>query len=196
MNTPVKNIILFCLALAGSARGNPPSSPSDPPAGGPSNYAALSPAARLGLKFSPPAKEEESSVVVPRSPSAVFPDPVAPGTVLLPTFVITERRVKLTEKSVLSDKGRLEIAEKQCLTPLYRVTFGPLAQIATYYFDFLSILGGWHPNELEARELYREEERLRMLSEMDSLIRLETIDRPKGTKEFKRIQFGAQTLSR
>lgn len=108
-------------------------------------------------------------------------DPISPGTVLLTPFHVEEPRVKLTEKNLLT---------------LYRVTFGPLSQIATYYFDWMSILGGWHPNELEARELYRDEERLNMLSYLDNLVRIETTLNPKDVKQLKDVQFGAEVLSR
>ena len=44
--------------------------------------------------------------------------------------------MRLNEKNTLSDKGRLEYAEKQYLSPLYRKTFGPLSQLATVLFQF------------------------------------------------------------
>jgi hypothetical protein len=53
----------------------------------------------------------------------------------------------------LTDGAKLEIAEKRYISPLYRVTFGPLSQVAAYYFNFLSVLHGWHPNEAEALRL-------------------------------------------
>ena len=124
------------------------------------------------------------------------PGPVIPGTVILSPYLVTAPRVKLTEKETLTNKGRLALAQKQHITPLYRATFGPLSQLATYYFNWPSILGGWHPNEAEAMTLYRQEERLKMLDEMDSLIRLETLHNPKEAKQFKRIRFGADLLSR
>ncbi len=76
------------------------------------------------------------------------------------------------------------------------MTFGPLSQIAAYYFNFLSILNGWHPNEAEALTLYRQDERLKMLGEMDSLIRLETIGGGKDAKELQRLRFEAAAVSR
>jgi len=156
----------------------------------------MSPAARLGVSFSPPAKEGESTSAAPQPAPVVSPGPVTQGTVILEPYLVTTPRVKLTEKEILTNKGRLALAEKEQITPLYRLTFGPLSQLAAYYFDWTSILGGWHPNSREAMTLYRQDERLKMLDEMDSLIRLETISDPKVTKQFKRIRFGADLLSR
>ena len=192
-----KCTIVFCGAMTVSAMGAAPTASDETPANTPSSYSALSPTARLGIAFSPPAKASESAAVaVPH----IFPmgssDPIAPDTVLLNPFYITGPRVKLTEKQTLTNKGRLALAEKQHITPLYRATFGPLSQLAAYYFDWTSILGGWHPNSREAMALYRQDERLKMLDEMDSLIRLETIHDSKETKQFRRIRFGADLLSR
>ncbi len=97
-------------------------------------------------------------------------------------------RVKFKEHDILTGKGRLALAEKQQLTPLYRVTFGPLSQLAAYYFDWTSILGGWHPNQVEAMVLYRQEEDLRRQREMDDLIRLETLDETIDGKKTPRLK--------
>jgi hypothetical protein len=58
-------------------------------------------------------------------------------------------------------------------------------------------LNGWHPNEAEAKTLYRQDERLKMLGELDSLARLEKIGGDaKDAKELQRIRFEASALSR
>jgi hypothetical protein len=44
--------------------------------------------------------------------------------------------------------------------------------------------------------LYRQDERLKMLGEQDSLIRLETIGNKEDGKELQRIRFKASSLSR
>lgn len=162
-----------------------------------SSYSSLSPTARLGISFSPPAaKETESAPAsVPSFPTGSS-EPIAPGIVLLDPYYISGPRVKLSEKQTLTGKGRLALAQKQQITPLYRLTFGPLSQLAAYYLNWPSILGGWHPNQAEAMTLYRQEERLKMLDEMDSLIRLETLGDAKTAKQFKRIRFGADLQSR
>ena len=116
-------------------------------------------------------------------------DPTSPITFLQP-YLVTTPRVKLTEKDVLTDQARLALAKKNQLTPLYQVTFGPLAQLGTYYANWLSILGGWHPNDLEATVLERQEEDIRRKTEMDHLLRLETLD---DKKVMKALQLLAPT---
>jgi hypothetical protein len=160
----------------------------DPPGGAPSKVPPLSASGRLGLSFSPPPKTGENPTVLSPSPPAIFPDPVSPGTVILSPFLVTTPRVKLTERDILTAKGRLALAQKQQLTPLYRVTFGPLSQLAAYYFDWTSILGGWHPNQVEAMVLYRQEEALRKQREMDYLIRLETLDEKSDAKKTPQLK--------
>jgi hypothetical protein len=120
-----------------------------------------------------------------------------PDVVEMAPLIVWGTRAKLTEADVLTDQGKLDLAEKTYISPLYRVTFGPLSQIAAYYFNFLSILHGWHPNEAEAMTLYRQDERLKMLGEMDSLIRLESIGgREEDAKELQRLRFEASAVSR
>ena len=111
-------------------------------------------------------------------------------------MIVWGDRVKLSETDVLTSEAKLETAEKRYISPIYRVTFGPLGQVAAYYFNFLSILNGWHPNEAEAMTLYHQDERLRMLAELDSLCRLEMIGDAKDAKEFQRIRFEASASSR
>ena len=105
-------------------------------------------------------------------------------------------RVRLTETDLLTDEGKLKIAEKRYISPLYRVTFGPLSQIGGYYCNFLTILQGWHPNEAEARTLYLQDERLKMLGKMDDLIRLEELGDAKDAKEFRRLRYKAAVSTR
>jgi hypothetical protein len=83
----------------------------------------------------------------------------------------------------------VEFAKLKYTSPLYRATFGPLAQVATYYFNFLSILGGWHPNEAEAMTLYMEDDRARIAKEINELARLDAIKIGKGAEDLKYIRF-------
>jgi hypothetical protein len=111
-------------------------------------------------------------------------------TVTMPKFVVTARQVLPRESELLTDYGRMQVAKQRFTSPLYRATFGPLAQLATYYFNFLTILNGWHPSEAEAMTLYRESERVRILSDFDDLCRLEGIDDPPAGEEFRRMRYG------
>ena len=64
------------------------------------------------------------------------------------------------------------------------------------FFRLAEYARGWHPNSRDATVLYRQEERLKVLGELDSLIRLEMIHDPKVAKEMQQIRFGADFLSR
>jgi hypothetical protein len=116
--------------------------------------------------------------------------------IVLPRYYVTDSRVKLTDKELLTDKGMTEMAEKKCLSPAYRYAAGPLSQLAAYYFSPLSILHGWHPNEAEAVLLYRQEERLEMLSQMDALMRLEKISDEQEAKQIEQLRSSAALSSR
>ena len=107
---------------------------------------------------------------------------------LLPTVRIEAARVHLTKDEILSEAGRMDYAQKTHLTDTYRAVFGPLAQLATYYYNWPSILMGWHPNEAEAMLLYEQEQRTRRVNEMDRLIYLQVVDRQKEPKELKAMQ--------
>jgi hypothetical protein len=173
---------LLYAAIAHRAPGGPPPVPNGTPAVAASDYPSLSAAARLGIAFNPGKRAP-----MPES----FPD-----ALLMPRFIVSDTQARLTDRDMLTDKGALELAEKEYISPLYRATFGPLSQLAAYYISPLSILSGWHPNVNEARALYRQDERLRMLAGLDSLISLEELDDPRGSGEFREIRFQAAESSR
>ena len=134
-------------------------------------------ATHLGLKFEPKTQEATNTYLDPKILDSIFPE-----TVVLPKFVVRDRRQKFTEDQILTDKAKLARAEKSYLSPLYRVSFGPLSQLASYYFDWTSILNGWHPNEIEAMALYRENELQKRKAEMDRFIKLEAIGKGNDAK--------------
>jgi hypothetical protein len=123
--------------------------------------AAPSAAERLGFKYNP-VKESVSP------PAAEVPVP--DGTVVMPKFLVRESRVKPTEEELLTPSEKLAAAKKENISPLYAVTFGPLSQLAGYYLNFLSILGGWHPNDAEALVLYEQNVRVRKMNEFDDMV--------------------------
>ncbi len=97
--------------------------------------------------------------------------------------------VKLRPTEVLSAKGEVDYAVQHYTSELYRATFGPLSQVATYYFNFLSILGGWHPNEAEALTLHREAERIRINREIKDLIEIQQVKDPKQIQLLRGNEF-------
>lgn len=187
MFLPAKLTPLLFVAITIHATGATPPAPSDALAADQSNSSPISASTRLGIKFSPPNSDSPSATTAPQAAVPRLTDPSLPLTILKP-YLVTTPRIKLTEKEVLTDKARLELAKKTQLTPLYRLTFGPLSQLGTYYFNWLSILGGWHPNDLEAMILYRQEEDLRRKAEMNSLVRLESLYDAKDEKLLQRLK--------
>ncbi len=136
--------------------------------------------ARLAIPFVPASKPE------PAAPAEAAP---VPGVVLLPKFDVKDDRIKLTEDDMLTDKGMLESAKAEYLSPVYQSVFGPLVQVGTYYLNFLSILGGWHPNDAEAMLFYGQHERLRKMGQGDDLIRLAKLTNPKEAVDLKDLEF-------
>lgn len=134
---------------------------------------------RLGITFNPP-KEPDKPV-----DSEV---PLSPGTVILPKFDVKDSRIKLTQEDLVSPAEKLIEAKKEYISPLYAVTFGPLSQIAGYYLNFFSILGGWHPNAAEATVLYVQDARLRKMREFDDLVDLERVADPKEAQELAKMR--------
>jgi hypothetical protein len=156
------------------------------PAADPSAYASLSAAARLGVSFKP--------APAPQAPAEA--PALAPGTVALPSYIVREKREPLTSDIILSPAATAAMAKDKYLSPFYRVTFGPLAQIAAYYTNFLTLFDGWHPNDAEALVLYRQDRRLEQLTELNDLIDLEMIDNPRAKKELEGARFEISTGSR
>jgi len=141
----------------------------------------------LGFKFTELSLRSPS--LASTGPSSL-PNDDSGEAVKMPKFVVLAPRIVIQEKELLTDYGRVELAKKQFTTPLYRATFGPLAQVATYYFNFLTILNGWHPSDAEAMTLYRESERVRILSDFDDLCRLEGLGDPNAGEELRRMRSG------
>jgi hypothetical protein len=200
-------VLLFTLVAPGRAA---PASATPDGSGSPVTTGVAAPAPASAIKPAVPERRLKLSPLLARQVSAALPvwsPPLAkppkkllppdPKVVEMDPVLVWGSRVKLTETDVLTDTAKLEMAEKKYISPLYRVTFGPLSQLAGYYFNFLTILNGWHPNEAEARTLYLEDDRLQMLDEMDSLVRLERLGGDsKDAKELQRIRFEASALSR
>ena len=95
----------------------------------------------------------------------------------LQKMVVAARRQQLIERDLLTPSGKLDLARQLYLTPVYQKTLGPLSQVAAYYFDFLAIFGGWHPNDAEAMALYEDDAQKRRNTEMAELISLDRFSR-------------------
>lgn len=178
-------LLAFAL-IADSSLSAPPPDPSITLSGAQQGRNPGLSVIRLGFRYEPLSKVDEISQ----------PMAQVPGAVIMPKFEVKESREKLTEEAALTDKANLAIAEDKYISPFYRITFGPLMQVAAYFHDPLGILNGWHPNEAEAKTLSRQDKRLEQLNELDSLIGLEMIDDSKDATQFKSLRYDAATASR
>ena len=186
MKPPFKTSLFCFVLLVATSLGASPPDPSKPVASGQQGQDVNLSVVRLGFTYVPLLKVDEIAL----------PTPKPPGTILMPKFVVNDTWEKLTEETVLTDKAELALAEDKYVSPFYRVTFGPLMQVAAYLHDPLSIANGWHPNEAEAKTLRRQDRRLEQLNEIDSLIGLEMIDDSKDAKQFQNLRYDAATASR
>lgn len=129
--------------------------------------------AQLRFTFDPHAQETAvaagKAAFTDEQPTGEF---TADDVLHLRKMIVTERRQQLIERDLLTPKGRLDLAKKRYLAPAYQKTLGPLSQVAAYYFNFLAILGGWHPNDGEAMALYEDDAQKRRNTEMTDLISL------------------------
>ncbi len=167
--------LLVALGLgAGLARAG------DAPAGSTAAVAVVS-VGHLGFKFS---ERAAATAAVPKV--ALLPASLG-DEYLLPRMVVREHSLQLLDREVLTERGRAEFAEKRYITPLYRATFGPASQLAAYYFNPLAIFGGWHPNAEEAKTLYREDERVETLHELDELVKLDAEGKDVPAEDLKEL---------
>jgi hypothetical protein len=129
--------------------------------------------ARLRFTFDPQARETAvaagKAALADEPPAGEF---TADDVLHLRKMIVTGSRPQLIERDLLTPKGRLDLAKKVYLTPVYEKTFGPLSQLAAYYTDFLAIFGGWHPNDGEAMALYEDDAQKRRNTEMADLMNL------------------------
>ena len=134
------------------------------------------PATRLGIHFEPQAPAvSDNPILNPPAPPA--------GVVELPRFDVKEMPLRIDADELLTAHGQLDDAKRRFISPLYAKTFGPLAQLGAYYLDFFSILGGWHPNDLEALVLYDQDRRLKRMQDFNDLIAVSKVASPDEARE-------------
>jgi len=119
---------------------------------------------KLGFHFDQEA--HDAALKKQATNGSVDSEPVPPGVVRLPRYVVRDKAVPLADHDVLTPKGRDEVAKKRYLSPLYQKTFGPLAAIAGL---IMNPLGGWNPNSPEAGAFYEQDEDRRRSSEESDL---------------------------
>jgi len=188
MTKPLRTTCLVIFGVCVSVANGAPPADRGVEAGEAKKEMSSPSASRLGFSFEAPSQKVESPAV-----GSSVRDSLGP-VVVLPAMRVTANRVALSETEVLTAEGRIQFAKQKYTTPLYRATFGPLSQVAAYYFNFLNILNGWHPSEAEAMTLYLEDDRIRILSEADNLNWLESIDNKRELLELNRKHFQIRSM--
>lgn len=143
---------------------------------------------RLGFSFDQQTHDAAIAAAAARERMDIgTSDAPPPGVVRLPKYTLTER-VDLEERRMLTPKGRLEVAEKRYLTPIYQKTLGPLSAVASFLNN--PIMGGWAPNAPEAMALYEDGEQKRRNAEMRDLTDLAalnaTLEKPAAKQKSKK----------
>ncbi|ACB76409.1 hypothetical protein [Opitutus terrae] len=121
-------------------------------------------AARLGFRFDQQA--HDAAVAAREKGGTLDLDPADPDVVRLPKYEVQERRIGLSENEMLTSEGRVALAKKRHLTPVYQKIFGPLAAVASLLNN---PLGGWKPNAPEAMAIYEDNLALERRKEMADL---------------------------
>ena len=142
-------------------------------------------ASRLGIHFDQKAHDALAAAKQGPVESGFSSEPHDPDVIRLPKYVVTEERFPLEEYELLTPKGRVAVAEKRYLAPIYQKTIGPLSAIATFLNDPLR---GWQPNAPEAIAIYEDFENVRRrerTKELTSLAALADSTKPQPVKPTK-----------
>jgi hypothetical protein len=96
------------------------------------------------------------------------------GVIRLPKYYVNEERMPFNKREILTPEGRLAVAKKRYISPVYAKTLGPLSAVASL---LANPLGGWQPNDPEAMTLYYDQDQKRRNAEMKELIKLDAAGR-------------------
>jgi hypothetical protein len=125
---------------------------------------------RLGFRFD---QQAHDAAVAEKSRSdkawSLAAEPPDPDVVRLPKYIVSDERIGLEEREVLTPKGKVELAKKRYLTPMYQKTFGPLMGPLTI---LANPLGGWSVNAPEAMAIYEDFEAKGRKTRMSELTEL------------------------
>lgn len=122
---------------------------------------------RLGFSFDQKAHDARVAAKERERKGAGFAnEPLDPDVVRLPNYDVREQPIELEDDETLTAKGRLEVAKKRHLTPMYQKTFGPLSAVLGLLNN---PLGGWNPNGPEAMALYEDAAQKRRNARMSEL---------------------------
>lgn len=120
-------------------------------------------AARLGFTYDPTVR---AAGLGHQKGRTLELGPTEPGVVRLPNYAVVERPLVFTEDEMLTAQGRVDLAKKRYLSPIYQKTIGPLMAVVGF---LAAPLGGWRPNSPEAMALYYDDDAKRRRAEMSGL---------------------------
>lgn len=127
--------------------------------------AELSRASRLNLIYQNPAPLVEA-------PRLLRPSTPGPDTFMMPAMVVKDYSLRMDDYSLLTQRGRIALAKKEYLSPVYQKVFGPLAWASALYFNPMMLINGTQPNDSEAMLLLKQDLRLRRMRLFDDWTRL------------------------
>lgn len=120
---------------------------------------------RLGFHFD--QKAHDAAIAARAKEGAAFlNEPVDPDVIRLPKYTVRDKKAWSSDFGMLTPEGKVAIAKKKYLSPMYQKTLGPLAAAAAFVNN---VLGGWNPNSREAMAIYEDNEALRRRNEMSDL---------------------------
>ena len=153
---------------------------------------------RLGIVFAPPPPAPAEPALpwtnaAPPLPADLDGETVEAETPL-PAVEATEPPLRFTAEELLTAEGRLEFAKDKYLSTTYRLTIGPLAQLALYYNNWLTVFGGWHPNDAEAITLYQDDLWRQRKERVDEIIARSVLLDPTQAAELKPLSRDFRTM--
>lgn len=113
---------------------------------------------RLGFKFDQRAHDDAVAARQRAGGSAMGDERADPDVLRLPRYTVTEQRSNIEERELLTRRGRIDVATKRYISPVYGRTLGPLTAVASFLNN---PLGGWSANTPEAMALYEDDEQKR-----------------------------------
>jgi len=142
--------------------------------------------ARLEIRFD--QKAHNAAVAAKNTAAAADRETDVPpvGVLRLPKYVVTEERIRLEEREMLTGKGRVELAKKRYLAPMYQKTVAQIEAVATLLHN---PLGGWAPNGPEALAIYEDFQQKRRNEETKDLTELAAF----GDRMKKKAPIGKQS---
>jgi hypothetical protein len=126
--------------------------------------------ARLGFSFDQQAHNAAQKTL--SSGSSVGDEPAPRDVLRLPKYMVSEKPMAFEQDELLTPAGKVEVAKKRYLNPMYQKTLGPVIGILSLAHN---VNGGWNPNTPEAMAIYedfKQRDRNNRMSDLTALSEL------------------------